>query len=69
MLILLNQSCKKLLYSNDEIVFGKEANDSYWIIANNYIKHKSTNLFLSVINKNLTLTKAKQKWNIIRFAN
>jgi 2-C-methyl-D-erythritol 4-phosphate cytidylyltransferase len=53
-----------LLYSNDEIVFGRETDDSYWIIANNYIKHKSTNLFLSVINKNLTLTKAIQKWNI-----
>lgn len=53
-----------LLYRNNKIEFGKEEDNSYWIIENYCIKHKLTNLFLSVINKKITISKTKQRWTI-----
>lgn len=53
-----------LLYTDGEIVFGGETSSSQWIFTNNTIKHKSTDLFLVVINNKITLSKIKQKWTI-----
>lgn len=55
-----------LLYTDGEIVFGGETSSSQWIFTNNTIKHKSTDLFLVVINKKITLSKIKQKMEYSR---
>ena len=53
-----------LQYIDNKIVFGGETSSSQWIFINNCIQHKSTDLFLSVMNKKITLSKIRQKWII-----